>query len=215
MAKENEAADAAACVGEVFRAVFGDVGALKEQPGAYVDWYDLTLHANHWFALQDVAPVEAAMLLCQHDPNEISFEQARLTTNDATGPEDLALLVMRFADLAKCQPRHRPLMTWLEFARAEKLPHHPWIDRYAAAAGITAPLPAEVPRPVQRQPAHDAAVLDAVRRAGFDPEHLPPRPRGKAWAAKQAVRAALPQMSKPVFDKAWQRLLDAGKLREG
>ena len=68
-------------------------------------------------------------------------------------------------------------------------------------------------RPVQRQAAHAESVLSALRGAGFDPLALPPQPRGRAWPAKTAARAALANMSPAGFDKTWQKLRNEGRIR--
>ena len=108
----------------------------KEAAEAAIGWFDETMSAAHWLSLQDISPDRAAMLLCQHDPNSETVEQARQNTNDATGPDEFVRLVQRFEDLAKCDPRHRSLLDWLQFARASQLRYHPWIDQYVEAAGL-------------------------------------------------------------------------------
>jgi hypothetical protein len=67
-------------------------------------------------------------------------------------------------------------------------------------------IDAQAVRAVSRADAHEAAILDALRGLGFDPLRLPPPMPGKPSLAKQAARAALPRMSRAVFDKAWLRL---------
>ena len=114
----------------------------KEAADAAIGWFDEAMSAAHWLSLKDVAPDRAAMLLCQHDPNTASLEQARQSTNDATGPDDFVQLVQRFEDVAKCEPQHRSLVQWLQFARASKLRYHPWIDLYVEAVGLNVDDPA-------------------------------------------------------------------------
>jgi hypothetical protein len=81
-------------------------------------------------------------------------------------------------------------------------------SRLAKAA---APAPV---RPIQREAAHDANVLAALRQLGFDPKKLPKAPPGKPSPAKSAARAALEKMTAEVFKKAWQRLRAAGEIGE-
>lgn len=101
-----------------------------------IAWYDDVMDADHWFNLADVEPVKAAMLLCQFNPNEITFAAAELSTNDETGPRDLVRLRQRFEDLSRAEPRSRKLADWLGAAHQLKLKQHSWIDTYVAAAGI-------------------------------------------------------------------------------
>ena len=133
------------------------------------DWYDQGLGADHWFSLKDVGPDRAAMLLCQLDPNQTTLEQAKGHKNEATGQEDFVRLLQRFEDLANCEPQHRTLLQWLEFARRSKLRYHPWIDQYVEAAGLAADAPtAAEPVPVadEAPPLEDYSALesDAMRR---------------------------------------------------
>lgn len=65
--------------------------------------------------------------------------------------------------------------------------------------------------PVQRQAAQEEAILAKLRELGFDPAALPYR-RGKTSEAKMAASKAL-GFTKDVMKKAWQRLLDDGKIK--
>lgn len=68
--------------------------------------------------------------------------------------------------------------------------------------------------PVPRKTAHAAAILDSLRRLGFDPLRLPATPKGRPSAAKAAARKALQPMTPAVFDKAWQALRADGGIVE-
>lgn len=74
--------------------------------------------------------------------------------------------------------------------------------------------PAAPLKPVPRGLAHEAAILDALRAAGYDPRQLPRTPAGKASPAKEAARGALPRMTPSVFNKAWQRLRADGEIAD-
>jgi hypothetical protein len=56
-----------------------------------------------------------------------------------------------------------------------------------------------------------ARVLDALRAANFDPEALPPVPRGKACPAKAVARIGA-KLSRDSFEHAWKALLADGEL---
>jgi hypothetical protein len=92
-----------------------------------------------------------------------------------------------------------------------------FIDRVAQTLPAVAPavvlrlseLPRahEVPaKPVQRSEYREAAILEELRRMGFDPLALPTVPSGKASPEKAAVRAALAWPESTAFDHAWKRL---------
>jgi hypothetical protein len=90
-----------------------------------------------------------------------------------------------------------------------------WLDAQGAGyrwegAQQTAPEP---PRPLQRQAAHDAAILGKLAELGFDAQAVPRAPAGKPSPAKQQVRAGL-GYSADVMNKAWQRLRDVGAIKD-
>lgn len=97
-------------------------------------WYDATLEADHWSVLQDIKPVDAAMLLCQFNPNDTNFDDVVNTTNDQTGPRELIQLRQRFEELSKSEPKQRTLRNWHQAARAMGVRYHLWIDDYIEAA---------------------------------------------------------------------------------
>lgn len=121
--------------------------------------------------------------------------------------------------------RVRDPATWLQLAPHERAhgAHgvsvgdvNAWLDadgagyRLPVGVGSAAGAP---PKPLPRAAAHEAAILHALRQAGFDPLRLPDTPAGKASPAKQAARRALPKMTRAVLDGAWKRLRSQGELK--
>lgn len=111
-------------------------------------WFDATLEADHWFALPEVAPVDAALLLCQYNPNESTFDDAKRCANGETAPRELVQLQQRFVALQATEPGTRTLRDWLVAARSMGLKYHSWIDGYAE----TLPAPAIKTVPVKNAP---------------------------------------------------------------
>ena len=147
----------------------------SEREVSHEGWYDAVLEANHWFALHDVEPEHAAMLLCQFNPNSESFDDAAKTTNDETGPRELIQLKQRFTDLSKSKPCVRTLVAWLTVARELRLKYHSWIDEYVAAVPVLAEIasqqgdtrvhaPTPSPVPVVDESAAGASPMRAKRR---------------------------------------------------
>lgn len=122
-------------------------------------WDDATLEANHWFSQSMVSPTNAAMLLCQHNPNEISFDDAvqllpkhkghgiifdpkeshsKYRSLPTTGPQQLIQLQQRFNALNTTAPADRSLRDWLEYARSQNIEYNSWIDKYAGAISAQA-----------------------------------------------------------------------------
>ena len=122
-------------------------------------WDDATLEANHWFSQSMVSPTNAAMLLCQHNPNEISFDDAVLLltkhkghgitidpketdseyrSSPITGPQQLVQLKQRFNALSTAEPALRSLQDWLEYARSQHIEYNSWIEKYAVATSAPA-----------------------------------------------------------------------------
>lgn len=145
-----------------------------------------------------------------------------------------ALSIMRSLDLPKRQKQidallslgRLPLYEWPSRIRTNE-PNDAWVNEaelvgllikgeHLDAALDSQHTAGQLPvQPMQREAAHDANVLTALRELGFDPRRLPRAPAGKASPAKSAAKAALPQMSPEVFKKAWQRLRKAGDIGEG
>lgn len=81
----------------------------------------------------------------------------------------------------------------------------------ATKANSTVAMPV---RPVQRQEAQEAVILSKLVELRFEPLALPlPLRRGLPSPAKQAVQQAL-RLTPDVMKKAWQRLRNAGKIRD-
>ena len=112
--------------------------SAEEAAYRLLGWFDKMLSAAHWFGLKNVAPIEAAMLLCQFNPSTNGFDVAERMTNDETNPQNLIELRRRLEDLAQSEPRARSLRDWLGIAKELKLRHHSWIDQYLAAVEIVA-----------------------------------------------------------------------------
>ena len=93
-----------------------------------IGWLDATMDASYWFNEVDLEPEQAAMILCQFNPNEVTLEQVQDSMNDVTGPRDLVLLLREFKRFAK-----RSLLQWIQVAQKKPLRYHPWIDQYLNA----------------------------------------------------------------------------------
>jgi hypothetical protein len=116
-----------------FEACHQRQGAVGTQPASddlieFRAWCDATLNAADWWALSDLQPSEAAMLLCQQDPH--AAPEPEKTTTSETTPLDYRKLLRAFEDVAKSQPGPKALRDWHQHARAGRLKYHSWIDRY-------------------------------------------------------------------------------------
>ena len=119
-------------------------------------WDDATLEAGHWAALSDITPINAAILLCRLNPNEQSYDAAKLITTDETKPEHLVRLVQRLTDLAGTAPKPRSLRNWHQTAIAMGLTYHSWIDGYMdATTAIAQQDNTATPAPVVAESASD------------------------------------------------------------
>lgn len=123
-----------ATVLEGFEACHQRQGAAGTQPDSddlieFRAWCDATLNAADWWALSDLQPSEAAMLLCQQDPH--AAPEPEKTTTSETTPLDYRKLLRAFEDVAKSQPGPKALSDWHQHARAGRLKYHSWIDRYS------------------------------------------------------------------------------------
>lgn len=114
-------------------------------------WHDYGLEADHWAAMGDIEPTDAAMLLCCHNPNESNFD---VLNSDVTGstsyetpvnagmvgtaypPKHLRMLARRLVDIAKAGHKPRTLRDWHQTARENGLAYHSWIDGYMEATAL-------------------------------------------------------------------------------
>ena len=67
--------------------------------------------------------------------------------------------------------------------------------------------------PLARQKHQEREILRTLTDLGYDPQRLPRAPAGKP-GPKAEARAKLPDMTKDVFRKAWERLREFGDITE-
>lgn len=211
------------------------VDFLKSAQG----WNDATMEADEWCAHDEISPIDAAMLLLQHNPNECDFER---TSSDGAGattyeesdhrgqrvafpPGHLRMLARRLADIKATDGKKRTLRDWHQVARDKGLTYHSWIDGYMEATAQPAPRVAVTARdaikptvaPMPRQIAQEERILELIKAGGHDALKLPSPEPGKKGIKSSIKKQALsePSMfSANSFDKAWQRVRDDGKLNE-
>ncbi len=182
-----------------------DQAQAAEQEAHFMD---ATLDAAAFFALPSITPMQAAMLLCRHNPDETIEADAEAITTDETTPEDFKRLRRTFQ--AHADGTRRTLLDWLTIAEQAGAKAHPWARRYAQVRGLNRQEPQPAPKPKQRSAAQYEAILTAIRAAGHDPKALPPRQPGRA-GIKRHVRTQLEGTTlfpsgSTVFDRAWERL---------
>ena len=78
---------------------------------------------------------------------------------------------------------------------------------HAAAASVTAAAP------LGRQRHQENEMLRVLADLGYDPKQLPRPPAGSA-GPKSEARAKLPEMTRKVFDNAWERLRKFGDIAD-
>lgn len=115
------------------RRTYADQVDRAENSEGLVAWYDVAMSAQHWFALQDVVPEEAAKLLCRLNPDKGVDPARTFVDDDEKSPQRYRQLLRAFEDVARTAPKHRTLREWLSLARERELPYHPWIDQYVTA----------------------------------------------------------------------------------
>lgn len=84
----------------------------------------------------------------------------------------------------------------------------------APSAAPAAPTETAAPgAPLARQKHQEREILRTLTDLGYDPQRLPRAPAGKP-GPKAEARAKLPDMTKDVFRKAWERLREFGDITE-
>jgi hypothetical protein len=181
-----------------------DAGAkvLTEQEAAEqaVGWWDATMDAAGFFALGRVLPVEAAMLLCSHNPHERTEQDAEVitcepNTPDQITPDDFKRLRRTFVDLDHTKPGNRSLVDWMRAAVEAGRRVHPWAYEYAKHCGL---WPSTEPTPVGH-PLNEAAT--PAESVPVQPEKEKPAERRARWLAmfeeeeQRARRGALQRLA--------------------
>lgn len=139
-----------------------------------VAWFDEVIHARTWFLRPVVSPNDAALLLCQHDPEEIglTLEKALHRRNTETGPSELQQLSGMFKSVSDASAIPRTLLDWIAIAEEKQLRFHSWIKTYVSLTkigskeGLETAGPFEVPS--QAMPIKNASPNSKV----WTPERL-------------------------------------------
>lgn len=170
---------------------------------AAMDW-------SECHAIQRAIEAACAAGVLPHEVAAFTFGSAAFGINEG---DSRATIAAKWRD--QCSTRDLPAISagdfvqWLAAQAERPAPLVEAWQRATASQTPCAPLKA-----VPRAQAHEAAILDALRRSGFDPERLPSAPAGKVSPGKQAARDALPSMTPAVFGKAWERLRASGAVSD-
>lgn len=199
---------------------------------------DRPINWKYWGSLQDWTQWDAFALSLNLNPENLEKSPNSWMAGPGRGPTFLSKSFPSRAVELEFQRRltmfgrvigGRPLATvspaqfaaWCLNVGLEGLP--PELVAMAAtepqAAPVATPEPPAAPvvlKPVQRQAAQAAAVLDAIRAMGHNPLALPERKPGKR-GVKADVRDALsnnPLFGGTVFEKTWERLRAGDEIAE-
>lgn len=157
-----------------------EVRTEQEQSEYEAAWLDATLDAAGFFAMENITPVQAAMLLCRFSPHDETLRDAETSTTDETTPDDFKRLMVTFEDRAAARPRNRSLLDWMAVAAGAGRKTHPWAARYAKHHGLFGPPePEESPAPAAPPPVPLVAnvnVVNITQPPAPAPEQAPPAP---------------------------------------
>lgn len=135
--------------------------AMTEQEAAEheIAWFDATLDAAGFFALEHVPPVQAAMLLCRFCPHDSTESEAENCATDCTSQDDFKRLRLTFVDIDKNRPARRSLLDWMAIAAGAGRSVHPWAQRYAKLSELRKPAES-TPAPVVADSVNNAPACD-------------------------------------------------------
>lgn len=186
-------------------------------------WWDQSLDATFWWESPSVTPLQAALLLCRHNPNSENENDGRTTTTDETDPTDFVRLLNAFEALERATPAIRTLQAWLDFSTTKGLKTHTWIDEWQSAtrgnidgtgdlqSGDSHPAASNTPlKPVSRQKAQEEAIFASLIKMEFDAKKIPlvknsqPGAKAKVWDDVKAATDVF--SSRSVFLSAWKRM---------
>ena len=94
-------------------------------------WNDYTMDASTWWGNESVTPIQAAMLLCRHNPNIDTEQDAAIITTDETTPQDFNRLKNSFEAASNTK---RTLGAWADYAAKRGLKVHSWLAQWRKAA---------------------------------------------------------------------------------
>ena len=145
-------------------------------------WLDSTMDAAGFFALEHVTPVEAALLLCRHNPHETTEKDAEAITCDPNSPseitpDDFKRLRRTFVDLDHTKPGNRPLVDWMRAAAGAGRRVHPWAHEYAKHRDLYKPETEPAPTPAE-SPLNAASAPTLVELL---PNNAPIRAKRPTW----------------------------------
>lgn len=164
-----------------------------------VGWHDATMHARHWFCLGQVAPKEAAMVLCRLDPLSPDDQSPETTyvDDDISSPERYRLLLRTFEDVATASPQHRTLMEWRAIAQERNLRYHPWVDEYVlatekdgelVATKVSPPTVKNVSRPVIGPLCTKKEIIDGFVLTAKKWDEILTRPNREGLRYREALK---------------------------
>ena len=151
-----------------------EVRTEQEQAEYEAAWFDATLDAAGFFAMENVTPVQAAMLLCRFSPHDETLRDAETSTTDETTPDDFKRLMVTFDERAAARPRNRSLPDWMAVAAGAGRKTHSWAARYAKHHGLFGP-----PEP-EASPAPAAPPVPLVMNVNVVNITQPPAPAPRA-----------------------------------
>ncbi|MDX6012857.1 hypothetical protein SIM88_29940 [Cupriavidus necator] len=105
-------------------------------------WWEATIDASYWWAMKDLSPRNAALLLTGTNPRDDTTDPTK-TSSDETTAADYVRLVEKLNDEYRAAPAERTLAQWLCIAQGSGLRYHSWIDKWMKGSGLTAVAPAQ------------------------------------------------------------------------
>lgn len=162
-------------------------------------WFDATLDAAGFFALEHVHPVKAAMLLCRFSPHDSTESEAESCATDCTSPDDFKRLRETFSSIDQTKPAHRSLLEWMAIAAGAGRTIHPWAERYVEHRGFCGPAKSTpVARPLHKAPTPAPTPVELLP---VPPVKETPTERRARWLAmfeeeaRRAKRGALQRLA--------------------
>ncbi len=193
-----------------------EVLTAQEQAEHDAAWWDAALDAAGFFAMENVPPVQAAMLLCRFSPHDETLRDAETSTTDETTPDDFKRLLATFEDRAVARPGVRSLVDWMAVAAGASRKTHSWAARYAKHHGLygppapeASPAPAAPPVPLVM----NVNVVNITQPPAPAPEQAPAAPEPATAPPPETTPA--PMKTKALiadFEREWPSV--AADIRE-
>ena len=170
----------------------------RQEDASHAIFFDeAAMHADHWYSMAAIDPLQAAMLFCYCNPNEITEDVfLRSETHQKGGPsitrssERHKEMLQQLTALQVFDPTPRTLRQWWQVVQDRQIKHHPWIEGYMNAVtheAVSKPLGWPVVAEALATIPSPALLMGVGASGGVEPGKAGPLPVAALGDEKQSI----------------------------